>query len=168
MKKVLTILGTLALIAAAPVLAQGAGVVQSATGSGHMQLSGGPRTFTFSAVERSDGSVTGQSELHNRSTDAASHVEIDCLNVVGNLAIVSGIITKSPADPGSPGAVGNVAAFAVEDNGEGASAAPDRITLLFTFIPEIFPPGTPLCALLGPADAAPFLMPIEEGNVQVR
>ena len=173
MTKVLALLSIIALAAAAPILAEDAGVVHSASGSGQAHFFDPFRTFEFNAVERSDGSVSGQVQLQARSTPdrhdtRGVHVEVDCLNVIGNLAIVSGIITKSSADPGSPGALGNVAVFAVEDNGEGASAAPDRITLLFTFIPEIFPPGTPLCELLGPADAAPLLMPIEHGNVQVR
>jgi hypothetical protein len=160
MKKVLTLLGTIALLAAAPIFAQGDGVVHSATGSGHLQVGGELRTFSFTAVERSDGTVTGQAQNHNRLTGAAAHVEIDCLNVVGNVAIVSGILSDT--------SFFRDALFAVEDNGEGANASPDRITLLFTFVPGIFPPGTPVCELFGPEDAAGALMPIDEGNVQVR
>ena len=59
---------------------------------------------------------------------------------------------------------GITAAFAVEDNGEGENAPPDRITLLLTG--PFFTPG--ICKFLTPEDAAPLLMPIENGNVQVR
>ena len=121
MTKALTLLSIIALLAAAPIFGHGEGVVHSATGSGHMQLGGELRTFSFSAVERNDGSVTGQAQLQARLVDSTSHVEIDCLNVVGNVAIVSGTL-----DSGITGA------FAVEDNGEGGNAPPDRITLLNT------------------------------------
>jgi hypothetical protein len=154
MNRLLTLLSTIALITAAPVLAQGDGVANSATGSGHLRLGGELRTFAFSAIEREDGSVTGQAQNHNRLTGAAAHVDIDCLNVFGNVAIVSGTNEN-----------GRVSIFAAEDNGESANDPPDRITLLITNDPE-FPPG--VCMLVTPEDAAPFLMPIEDGNVQVR
>ncbi|MGH3082814.1 MAG: hypothetical protein ACRDNP_01925 [Gaiellaceae bacterium] len=154
MKTAITILSTIALLVAAPILAQGDGVVHSATGSGHLLLGDDLRTFSFTAVERSDGSVTGQAENHNRATGATAHVEIDCLNVVGNVAIISGE-TRG----------GRTAVFAVEDNGEGANASPDRITLVITNDPD-YPTG--VCMLVTPEDAEPFLMPIEDGNVQVR
>jgi len=48
-------------------------------------------------------------------------------------------------------------------DGEGPSAPPDRVTLLFGV-----PPSTSACVRFGPADAAPFLMAIEHGNIQVR
>ena len=153
MTKALTLLSIIALLAAAPIFGHGEGVVHSATGSGHMQLGGELRTFSFSAVERNDGSVTGQAQLQARLVDSTSHVEIDCLNVVGNVAIVSGTL-----DSGITGA------FAVEDNGEGGNAPPDRITLLNTG--PFFTPG--ICKFLTPAVVAPFLLPIEKGNVQVR
>ena len=77
MKKVLALMSTIALLAAAPILAQGDGVVHSTTGSGHIQLGGELRTFSFSAVGRNDGSVTGQAQLQARLIDSTSHVEID-------------------------------------------------------------------------------------------
>ena len=153
MKKAIALLSTIALVAAAPILGQGDGVVHSATGSGHVQLGGELRTFSFNAVQRSDGSVTGQAQLQARLADNTTHVEIDCLNVVGNVAIVSGTLPS-----------GVTGAFAVEDNGEGGNAAPDRITLLNTG--PFFTPG--ICMFLTPAVVAPFLLPIEHGNVQVR
>ena len=97
--------------------------------------------------------MTGHALLQARLVDTTSHVDIDCLNVAGNIAIVSGMTR-----------VGVGAAFAVEDNGEGANAPPDRITLLLTG--PFFTPG--ICKFLTPEDAAPLLMPIENGNVQVR
>ena len=164
MKKTLALMSTIALVAAAPILAQGDGVVHSMTGSGHIQIGDDLRTFAFSAVQRDNGTVTGEAQLVNRQAGNAAqvHVGIDCLNVFGNVAIASGTITQAF----NPDAIGVAAVFAVEDNGEGANAPPDRITLLLTF--PFVPPGTPLCMLVGPGDAAPLLMPIEDGNVQVR
>jgi hypothetical protein len=172
MKTAVAVLSTLALVAAAPVVARGdAGIIHSATGAGQHPL-GSPRTFEFNALERGDGTVTGQAELQSRLTGTHDtrgvHVDLDCLNVVGDLALASGTITKSLADPSDPFATGNVAIFAAEDSGEGANAAPDRITLLIAFTPEVVPPGTALCELVGPAHAEPLLMPIEGGNVVVR
>jgi hypothetical protein len=117
-----------------------------------LQVGGELRTFSFSAIERSDGSVTGQAQLVNRATGTTGHVEIDCLNVIDNVAIVSGMTR-----------MGITGAFAVEDNGEGANAPPDRITLLNTG--PFFTPG--ICMLLTPAVVTPFLLPIDHGNVQV-
>jgi hypothetical protein len=153
MKKVLTLLSTIALLAAAPILAQGDGILHSATGSGHMQLGGELRTFSFNAIEREDGSVSGHALLQARVIDTTGHVDVDCLNVVGNVALISGTARD-----------GTTRAFGVEDNGEGGNASPDRITLVFSG--PFFTPG--VCMVLTPADAAPFLMPIEDGNVQVR
>jgi hypothetical protein len=165
MKAAITLLSTIALLTAAPTLAQGDGVVHGATGSGQMQVGDGAlRTFSFNAVERSDGTATGQAQLVNRQGGNAAqvHVEIDCLSIFGSLAIASGTITQSF----NPAAIGLPAVFAVEDNGEGGNDGPDRITLLLTF--PLIPPETPLCKLAGPADAEPLLIPIENGNIQVR
>ena len=46
--------------------------------------------------------------------------------------------------------------------GERSATPPDLVTQVF-----FFRPGFVSCADLGPADAAPFLVPIDAGNVQV-
>ena len=106
--------------------------------SGHANLSvgdGQTRTFSFTAVQRRDGTVTGQGAVNNPSFPIRVHFTIDCLKVdEGNRVIASGPVTQS-SDPGTIG-IGRISVFAVEDNGEGANAAPDRITT----IPDYDPP----------------------------
>jgi hypothetical protein len=159
MKSAIAILSTIALLAAAPILAQGDGVVHSATGGGNIRIGDALRTFGFSAVQRSDGSAIGEMHIQARQFGNTIHIDVNCLNVIGNVALISGTITQHT----DPAEIGTTAGLAVEDNGQGANASPDRTTLLFGF-----PPGTPACLLFGPADAAPFLMPIEGGNIMVR
>lgn len=159
MKTALTLLSIIALLVAAPIQAQGDGVVHSASGGGNILIGDDLRTFGLSAVQRSDGSATGKMEIQARQFGNRIHIEVDCLNVVGNVALISGTITQHT----DPAEIGSTVGLAIEDNGEGANASPDRTTFLFGF-----PPGTPACLLFGPADAAPFLLPIEGGNVLVR
>ena len=159
MKTAITFLSAIALLVAAPILAQGNGVVHSATGGGSIGIGDALRTFGFNAVQRSDGTATGQMQIQARQFGNTIHIEVNCLNVVGNVALISGTITQHT----DPAEVGTTAGLAVEDNGDGPNAPADRTTFLFGF-----PPGTPACLLFGPADAAPFLLPIDGGNVQVR
>jgi hypothetical protein len=105
--------------------------------SGHANLTvgdGQKRTFSFTAVQHPDGTVTGQGQVNNPSFPIRVHFAIDCLKFDGNRAIASGPVTRS-SDPGTI-AVGRISVFAVEDNGEGANAARDRITT----IPDYDPP----------------------------
>ena len=106
--------------------------------SGHANLTvgdGQTRTFSFTAVEHPDGTVTGQGQVNNPSFPIRIHFRLDCLKFgAGNRVIASGPITKS-SDPGTID-VGRISVFAVEDNGEGANAPPDRITT----IPDYAPP----------------------------
>ncbi len=159
MKTLIALLSTIALLAATPILAQENGIVHSATGGGNIRVGDALRTFGFSTVQRSDGSATGQMQIQARQFGNTIHIEVNCLNVIGNVALISGTITQHT----DPAEVGATAGLAVEDNGEGTNAPADRTTFLFGF-----PPGTPACLLFGPADAAPFLMPIEGGNIMVR
>ncbi len=101
----------------------------------------------------------GEAQLNNRLGGAMLHIAIDCLKVVGNVAIISGTVTRSNL----PAEVGRTAGFAVEDNGAGKNAPPDRITLVATF-----PPQTTDCTHYEPAVFDPYFLPIDDGNVQVR
>src|SRR5688572_27274487 len=87
---------TAAVVPATPAAPNG--VVASATGSGHMIRSGFNRTFSFSAVKRADGTVTGQIQLNSRSLAVVVHIRVDCLRIEGNKAHMSGRITRS-SDP---------------------------------------------------------------------
>ncbi len=142
--------------------------------SGHANLSvgdGQTRTFSFTAVQHPDGTVTGQAQVKNPSFPIRVHFAIDCLEFHGgNRVVASGPVTHS-SDPGTI-AVGRISVFAVEDNGEGANAAPDRITT----IPDYAPPkschdfsvsGSGLRDETSGALVRPWRA-IEAGQIQVR
>jgi len=134
-------------------------VVASATGSGQFHVSGSLRTFTFNANTDSSGNTTGQTQANNRSADIKWHGTLDCLNVIGNVATMSGVVTDITPGLGDPFVVGSHILFQVIDNGEGSNAPPDLISLTF-----FFGTGTnPGCTGFGIFAT----IPIEHGNVQV-
>jgi hypothetical protein len=154
-------------------LASAAAARGNPNASGHANLEvgdGQTRTFSFTAVQQQDGTVTGQGEVNNPSFPIRLLFGIDCLMFDGdNRIIASGPITQT-SDPGIV-AVGRIAVFAVEDNGEGVNAPPDRVTT----IPDYEPPKT--CSEFsvdgdGLYDASGVLVrpwrPIEAGQIQVR
>jgi hypothetical protein len=144
----------------APLLdAGGAGVVESATGSGHYISGDQIRTFAFSAVRRADGSVSGEYQINVHASDLFFHVTVTCMDVVGNTAWVAGIIDKAS---GPPVVEGTVSYFYAIDGGEGADAVdvvsvarindrPEAAQEFCTEHPTVLPPRT-----------------IVHGNVQVR
>jgi hypothetical protein len=164
MKSKLTALALSAAVAvtaavfAGPVAAGGNGVVASATGSGQATVGGALRTFSFTAREYADGSVQGEAQINNRSQDVSLHLALDCLVVSGNTAYMSGAVTKSS----NPADVGPGWDFAVQDNGEGSNAPPDKITLVYPF-------GTafPCSNAAAQASLNSVLFPIDSGNIQV-
>jgi hypothetical protein len=147
-----------------PAPAAGATVVQSATGSGQFQFTSDAgvtalRTFAFEAAESSDGTVTGQAQVNNRATGQTLHIQIDCLNVIGNIAVMSGTITSS-TEAGVPAGASSI--FGVQDS-EGAGSAPDRITHQF------WNSGL-VCTDITPSTVGLFtylLTDVEAGNIQV-
>jgi hypothetical protein len=156
-------------LASIPVqAAPSAGVLHSATGSGqlHVTVDAKLRTVGFSAVMLADGSVTGYAEAQPRQEGNRWRIDVNCLKVVGNVALISGLTIDNEIDPSVIGWTGG---FAVEDNGEGPDDPPDRITQGFfgQDLGEV-EPGTVDCNDFGPADAEPFFWPVEDGNVQVR
>ena len=111
------------LIVSAAAVAQ---IVHSARGSGTIQFAANREHISFSAVQRADGTASGNAEVHDISAGVNAHIEVDCLNVIGNVATISGIVTKS-SDPTLEGFEG---IFQVVDNGEGKNAPPDLISLV--------------------------------------
>lgn len=113
-----------ALVAISPALAGGN---PSATGGGTALEFGALSTFTFNAIEHKDGTVKGNLVSHLRFVDGTIHMDIDCLNITGNTATLSGTVTKVKGkDPPPPWIfVGQNGVFQVEDNGEGGNAPPD-------------------------------------------
>lgn len=147
--------------ASVPRFAAGGNAGPSAGGSGHFDIAGDLRTFSFTAVTDLNGVVKGQAQLNNRDLDARLHLEVDCLRVVANRAYVGGVISNSN-DPVYP--VGLRVFFRAEDNGEGASAAPDRVSRWGLAAPTS--PAS-LCTTLPPG-AFPAFNIVERGNIQVR
>jgi len=144
-------------LSAGPASAGGKGITALATGSGDITRGGAWRTFQFTALTDGSGVSSGQGELHSRSADLRVHLNVSCLSVQGNVAVVGG----SVSDANDPSFVGLAFVFAVMDNGEGAKAPPDQISLVTFFSP---PPVD--CTALHWGDFA-FTFPIEAGNVQV-
>jgi hypothetical protein len=150
------------LLAAAGAGAQSASAdpaLQSASGFGQIHLGLPFRNFAFSATKAADGSATGEAQIENRSSDFRGHIAIDCLNVLGNVAVMSGVLTQSTL---SNLPVGTVELFAVQDSGEGPNAPLDEITLAIDGL------GIPCTFVTDPAQLAPFFVPIESGQIQVR
>jgi hypothetical protein len=141
-----------------PVRGAGGAVIASTTGSGQTLVSGERRTFSFFARKDATGVATGIAQVDNRAIGEMFQLKIDCLAVFGSIAIVSGVITRHT----DTNAIGLTGIFAVQDSGEGSAGPRDLVTQVF-----FFRPGGVSCADLVPADAAPFLVPIDAGNVQV-
>lgn len=162
------------MLATATIAASTAVAGGNPQASGHANLTvgdGQTRTFSFTAVENADGTVSGQAEVNNPSFPIRVHLTIDCLKFVGdNRAIASGPVTRS-SDPGTI-AVGRIGVVAVEDNGDRGHPPPDRITT----IPDYAPPRS--CNEFsfdgdGLRDDTTGLIvrplrPIEAGQIQVR
>ncbi len=148
--------------------------------------------FSFTVRAYGDGTIGGQSNVQVHAETAIDpaaceaavssgavgsfvHAELDCLSLFGNIVIASGTVTQTNEE--FLGEAGFTTVFAVQDNGEGANAEPDRITR----IPP-FPPDAPFQGLTPPVTCSSFSLPmieaalarvdvgyaIEAGNVQVR
>lgn len=152
------------VVVAVPSTVAGASLA-SATGSGQFQFTSdvgvtGLRTFAFEAQRASDGTASGQAEVKNRAVEQRFHIRIDCLNVIGNIAVMSGTITSAAGEGVS---VGDAEIFGVQDNGEGLGALPDRVT-------RAFQNAGLVCTDITPANIGLFtnlLNDVEGGNVQI-
>ena len=158
-------------LVASLVLAMGPVAGASASRVVHRATAGGPdfceafglppgcdANFSLTALQMADGSVTG--EYHDQFSDPISgirgiHVAVDCLNVIGNQAWVSGVITHSRI----PGAVGLDVVSTVVDNGRSANDPADEISF------AIF--GTGIDCNAAPAFGFP-LFSVPQGQVVVQ
>jgi hypothetical protein len=80
--------------------------------------------------------------------------------VIDNIAVMSGTIT---AAAGAGVSVGDAVIFATQDNGEGSSDAPDRVTRAFQNTGLV-------CTDITPANVGFYtnlLTVVEDGNVQI-
>lgn len=128
----------------------------SANGAGHFDITGDLRTFSFHANTAKDGSVSGQAQVNNRDQSVVTHMAVNCLRVAGNRAFMSGVITKAS----DPAIEGRGALWSVQDNGEGANAPPDRISLVFVGGPGGLPHNW--------CQAGPPPVNVVDGNIQVK
>jgi hypothetical protein len=127
-----------------------------------LSASGGEwRTFSFTAHTDSSNNTSGQAELPSRASDLRVHMVIDCLQVVGNTATMSGAVTLVN-DNASGIIVGDPIWFRVVDNGSGANSQPDLISRVAFFSG----PGIP-CTDDSSTPPTPANIPIEAGNVTV-
>jgi hypothetical protein len=139
----------------------GAGSSAVASGAFTLQQGGGVnRTFAFSVNQLPDGTITGMAEV-NTFFGSVNHYQINCFQVVGNEAVMGGIVTQS----NDPSNIGLSSVWAVEDN-------PDMSTFVWTF----FPPDPPVtCAnylgLFGEPDLASFINdfadPLANGQITI-
>ena len=145
------------------------GVVSSAAGSGHFAVfTDAVNSFMFNAKEKADGTVNGKATMHIRLFGTFWKVDIDCLAVNGNVAVVSGVVSTSNTPY-----IGTGGWFAMEDNGEGGKAEPDRITGFYGTPPPYSPVPDYCHEVAQDIDAylAPYQVKWNEvirGNLQVR
>lgn len=139
------------------------------SGGGHFTGLFGLEYVTVNAVQKADGSVSGQFEVHGTLSPGVDslHAAVTCLDFLDDhTAVVSGVITDvhnlPPAlsfiQPGSPFAT------LVQDNSSGQSGAPDVTGPFLTDDPSVtFSCGDPgLLPYL-----VPYLVPLDNGNFQV-
>ena len=145
------------------------GVMESAVGSGHFApFSEDVNGFAFNALKKADGTVKGQATMQIRVAGTFWKLDIDCLAVSGNVAVVSGVVSHT-----STPFVGMGGWFAMEDNGEGGIAEADRITGFYPILPDLLPTPEYCHEVIQDIDAylAPFGVKWNEvirGNVQVK
>lgn len=136
-------------------------VVSSATGSGHMVRPDGTfRSFSFAAHKYADGTSKGELQLNSRGFDVVVHIKIDCLRVVGNVAHMSGRITR--VNNPDEGEVGELNRVEVRDNGEGGQAPADQVST----IPANPGDADPTTCVDAPTNST--IRTVQRGNVQVR
>jgi hypothetical protein len=118
--------------------------------------------YAFHATLDATGTVSGEAEVHFTSNPAHLHIDVQCLVVRGNEAWLSGPVTRTD-NPHYY--LGGVFLWRVQDNGQGRSAEPDRISS-FVWRPEQnYPPGA---CVWQPEPESWVMDPWTNGNVQIR
>lgn len=100
------------------LLSHGATPGHRAVGSGHVQTPAGLREFTFHAVERSDGTVSGSFKVV-LPNGLFFEADVTCLSVDGDTGWVGGVIRASNA---GVVVIGSTSMFYAIDGGEGEGA----------------------------------------------
>ena len=108
------------------------GDTKKVTGGGTTIERGEKSTFALNAVENGDGSVNGHLIYHFRGGNNSIEMELDCIEITGNRATLSGAVTSvSGSEVPDFIFVGARASFTVEDNGQGKGASPDMVSDVF-------------------------------------
>lgn len=131
-----------------------------ASGHGNLLTDGELRTFSFHARTLKNGMIRGSLVVKNRELGIRVKAKIDCLDINGNQATMSGVITQVNGD--DPSLIGDEIWFRVEDNGEGHRNTGDRITLVIVELED--PPDPDVCT----EDLGLELLNIVAGNIQVK
>jgi len=136
------------------------GVIESATGSGHIEFDGGLRVFTHNARNKANGS-SGHFNLNRHDTGIHFGGSVICLNVDGNVAYFAGEIETSNSedptwDPGS------FVVWSTIDNGEGNNAPTDEISLVYGGYTE-----EQVISLCESGFSVAYIE-ISQGNIQIR
>jgi hypothetical protein len=117
-------------------------------------------TYAFHATLDATGAVSGEAEVHFTSTPAHLHIDVQCVVVKGNEAWLSGPVTRT----NNPDYyLGGVFLWRVQDNGQGKSAEPDRISSF------VWRPGQnyPASACVWQPESM-VMEPWTNGDVQIR
>ena len=159
----LTMTLVLVLILATMASAQGKGPVVHHVSVGSADIcevlglpTGCDANFSLVANQKADGSVSGQWQDTFTGGGEGIHVAIDCINVVGNGAVIGGVITNGTS--GGVDVTGQRALTAVVDMGTSANDPPDQLS--FSFFPTGFS-----CIALVPTNFPLFDRPM--GQVMV-
>jgi hypothetical protein len=129
---VLLVIGPVAIMpatAAGNARATGGGTFEEENFTGEV----GKSTFTFNAIQHTNGSVSGHLEYNFRGIDVTFKAKIDCLDISGNQAVIGGRISKAATIELPDGSTleipkGTQVVFAVADNGQGGGASPDLVS----------------------------------------
>ena len=142
-------------VAAAAMLAPAAlaAAGSSANGSGHIVFGATHESISFNAVEGVANSGSGQAEVHDVTAGVRMHIDVNCVNVIGSTATISGIVTKSS----DPTIVGFEGIFQVVDGG---STGEDLMSLVNLHEVGV---GSD-CRFPGEFD----LVPVQHGEIHVR
>jgi hypothetical protein len=116
--------------------------------------------FSLTALQNAGGRVTGQwvDRASQVNGGGGVHVAVNCLNVIGNRAYVSGVVTQS----GNSDQIGQQALTKVVDNGRSANDPPDQISITIIFPGVVDCNGAPAFDDVIPLFATP------QGQVVVR
>lgn len=127
-------------------------------GSGHVQTAAGLREFTFHAMERTGGEVSGSYKVV-LPNGLFFEADVTCLSVTGNTGWVAGRIRDTNAGVVD---VGSLSMFYATDGGEGEGAT-DIVSVAAFNMPE----GTDIGFCHDqPTELQPLT--VSDGNVQVR